>query len=323
MPDYSLVGSAVQLGGVVRSCVDMATGEVLPVAPGVVARADVRSTRRSCPRREGGLSTAHIPTVEEPKPSAVIGWVGGSLLKVQHAGPYSLNQSGGGRRGKVKGFSRGSRRRLQRMMATVEKKNLPVFATLTYPDQFPSDLETWNVHLERLRARLTRKGWGCIWRREFQTRKSGVNVGRVAPHYHLLIWGATCKEIRSYLPGAWWEVCGRLCDAHLLAGTRVEVIRTWGGVAGYVSKYMAKEEQLPQLEDAQTIGRFWGVINRDVIPWAEAITLTCDEKTVNTFFRYLRRFAGLRGRSSWPSLSVYTNDPWKWLELANLHESQT
>lgn len=303
----SILGAAFQLGARV---VDLDTGELLS------------QPREGCDElASGGLSTAHIPTVEKPpKPAAVIGWVGASLVKVQHAGPYSLDQVGGGKRGKVKGFSRGSRRRLQRMMATIQKAGLPIFATLTYPDEFPDELETWNKHLERLRARLTRRGWGCIWRREFKARQSGSNVGRIAPHYHLLIWGATQKEVRAYLPGAWWECCGRICEAHLLAGTRVEQIRTWGGVTSYVSKYMAKEEDLPALSDIASIGRFWGVINRELIPWAEAITITCDHKTVNTFFRYLRRFAHLRGRSSWPSLSVYVNDPWKWLELASFHE---
>jgi len=28
----------------------------------------------------------------------------------------------------------------------------------------------------------------AIWKKEFKRRKSGVNVGRVAPHFHILLW---------------------------------------------------------------------------------------------------------------------------------------
>jgi len=304
MTEYSIVGYALQLGAVVRSCVDVATGVVLDWG---VSYNPVTGDDR---RKAAGLSTAHKPTLQ-PR---ITGWIGGTLVKVEREPGLKREQKGGGQRGEIQEFSRTSRRRFQRMMATVQKENLPIFVTLTYPDEFPDDLHTWNLHLERLRSRLRRKGWGVIWRREFKERQSGDNAGKVAPHYHLLVWGASQAAIRAYIPGAWYEVVGSGDPRHLEAGTRVEILRTWRGVCGYVSKYMAKSEELPEMENIASVGRFWGVINRDGIPWAEAIEMTLDYKTVNTFFRYLRRYAHLRARGSWPSLTVFVDDPWRWLE---------
>lgn len=302
MPDCSMVSAAEQLGGVLRSVVDLATGEVLPGCA-LSGREEASSAR------VGGLSTSHIPTVEgdenTSQAATIQGWVGGSLVKVKHAGPYTLGvQAGGGKRKKISGFSRGSRRRLQRKIATIQRACLPVFVTLTYPDQFPDDVDEWNIHLERLRSRLARKGWGAVWRKEFKRRKSGVNAGKVAPHYHLLIWGASLAEIRAYMGRAWWECCGRISEDHLKSGVRVEMPRSWDGVAGYTSKYLAKaddEDVKEFLKDHARIGRMWGVLNAEVIPWAEVIEMTIETKTVNTFFRYLRRYAHIRARSSWPS----------------------
>lgn len=325
-PDCSIVDYALQLGAVIKCTVDTTTGEVLgPLGAG--GGPAPLSGGNAGPLGPGpravGLSTAHIPTIgiergegpaKDAKQAAIIGYVGGSLLKVQKAGPYNITQNGGGKRGKVKGFSKGSRRRFQKMMGMIEKEKRPIFVTLTYPDLFPDDLETWNKHLERLRSRLKRKGWGCLWRREFKIRQSGeVNAGRVAPHYHLLIWGASRGELIDYLPSAWYKLVGSGDERHLRAGTKIEVLKTWRGVCSYVSKYMAKEETLP---GGFTIGRMWGVINRDAIPWAAMIEMTLENKVVNTFFRYMRRFAHLKIRSSLPSLTVFVDDPWRWMEAA-------
>lgn len=199
------------------------------------------------------------------------------------------------------------------MMGRVDRSKIPVFVTLTYPDNFPSDPKIWARDLERLRHRLARKGWGAIWRRELKVRLSGVNVGKTAPHYHLLLWGVSVQEARAWFSQAWYECAGRISPDHLQAGTRVEVLRSWGGVKGYVSKYMAKLEELPDMEQYSSLGRFWGVINRGAVPWAECEEHTIDDLQVNQFFRLMRRYAHLRARSSWPSMTILCNDPSQWL----------
>jgi hypothetical protein len=65
-----------------------------------------------------------------------------------------------------------------------------VFVTLTYPDDFPVTPERWRRDLAALWRRIRRQ-WpetAAIWKKEFKRRKSGVNVGKVAPHYHMLLW---------------------------------------------------------------------------------------------------------------------------------------
>ncbi|MGA3145275.1 MAG: hypothetical protein ABSF10_19925 [Verrucomicrobiota bacterium] len=67
---------------------------------------------------------------------------------------------------------------------------LPVFVTLTYPDDFPVTPERWRRDLAALWRRIKRQ-WpeaAAIWKKEFKRRKSGVNAGKVAPHYHKLLW---------------------------------------------------------------------------------------------------------------------------------------
>src|SRR5208283_693190 len=60
----------------------------------------------------------------------------------------------------------------------------------TYPDDFPVTPECWRRDLAALWRRIKRQ-WpeaAAIWRKEFKRRKSGINKGKVAPHYHMLLW---------------------------------------------------------------------------------------------------------------------------------------
>lgn len=94
------------------------------------------------------------------------------------------------KRGKIKGFSRGSRGRLLKTVGRLRQEALPVFVTLTYPDDFPVTPERWRRDLAALWRRIRRQ-WpeaAAIWKKEFKRRKSGVNAGKVAPHYHMLLW---------------------------------------------------------------------------------------------------------------------------------------
>jgi hypothetical protein len=270
------------------------------------------------------LSSTHIRTFSPSEPCEVVGYVGGSLFTVKK--PLKGGQPpGGGKRSAIKEFSRASRRRFQLMVAKIEKAALPVFLTLTYPDIFPEDHAEWYRDFQRLRARMKRKGWCGIWRREIKLRQSGVNVGKAAPHYHILVWGASVDEIMAYIPKAWHKIAGGGDPNHLkfmlgeLPGSKpcAEQVRTWSGVVSYVGKYMAKIEDVSEL--GVLPGRFWGVINSARIPWAAAISLSVPYSVAYTFFRYIRRLLRMRGRSSWSSSSAYVNDPWRWLEAVNQH----
>ncbi len=219
--------------------------------------------------------------------------LGGSLVQVKTGlGGSSL---GGGVRGDVVSFSSASRLRLMRLIASFERDERPVFVTMTYPDIFPDSKEKWKRDIDVFGKRLARKypEAGFIWRIEFKERQSGVSMGRVAPHFHLLVYGAGYRDLLGWVADAWWEVVGSGDSDHLEAGTRVEHIRSWGGIMRYVGKYIAKEDEYP--EDWQ--GRAWGIIGRENLPWAVEVVISLTEDESIKLVRLGRKMIGAKGRS--------------------------
>jgi hypothetical protein len=102
-----------------------------------------------------------------------------------------------GKRGVCKGFSSGSRRRmLDRLNQVSCGADMPDFVTLTLPDDCFEDnvgkfAKTAKLHLDVLLKRLHRAcSSACgFWRIEWKARKSGLHVGKLFPHFHLLVWG--------------------------------------------------------------------------------------------------------------------------------------
>jgi hypothetical protein len=138
--------------------------------------------------RRAASSIAHSRPHKEPwsfiaSPDGALCELKAPSLKIQLARPPA-------KRGKIKGFSRGSRGRLLKTVGRLKQDKLPVFVTLTYPDDFPVTPERWRRDLAALWRRMRRQ-WpeaAAIWKKEFKRRKSGVNAGKVAPHYHMLLW---------------------------------------------------------------------------------------------------------------------------------------
>jgi hypothetical protein len=190
----------------------------------------------------------------------------GNLVAIK--GSFSaLGKVGGGRRGLVNTFTPASRRRMLRKVARIAPQRV-VFITLTYPKRYP-DPRRAKDHLraffERIRRRFpTASG---IWRLELQERG--------APHFHLLM----CEL--PFIPFAelrrWWtEIIREFVDGHL-PRVRIEQIRSRQGAFYYVSKYCAKlageGEALLSLSSTHicTPGRWWGVFNRNHLPYAERL----------------------------------------------------
>ena len=147
-----------------------------------------------------GLSSVHIP----PRP--VFPWEmtifdGGGLIQVRSPAG-SARPGPGGIRGEVNGFSEASRRRLLRRLQMTKKDVLPVFATLTYPDDFPKDPKVWKADLEAFGKRLARvhPEAAFFWKLELKRRLTGTKAGEVAPHFHLLMWN---------VPWTWTDPKGR------------------------------------------------------------------------------------------------------------------
>lgn len=192
------------------------------------------------------------------------------------------------KRGVIKSFSKGSRRRILRLVASLKRSIPPVFVTLTYPDKFPENPREWKKHLDSFFKRLLRRYPRAVvvWKLERKKRKTGVNKGEIAPHGHLLVYGAAFLSLLKWVSKAWYEVVGSGDLKHFNAGTSVEAVRSVRGVLYYTSKYICKQEN----DVLEGIGRTWGVVGREELPGiqGEFQVVELDYKTALTILRYMR-----------------------------------
>lgn len=271
-------------------------------------------SRTACPpgREEAGqperlpaavpLSKAHIrPHVEFRS--------GASILKA-HRGGQKEDQVGGGVRGEITGFSDDSRRRLMYLIGGIMRDaSLPLFITLTYPNSFP-DARSSKRHLKMFQQRFKRAfpAHGSIWKLEPQKRG--------APHYHILTWGLDLNQVQSFVPVAWFKIAGGGDEKHLAwhmgllgHGNKhcVQRVRSWRGVWTYASKYLGKTFEV---EGWQGVGRFWGVVNRENIPFGELHQVEVTRGEAVQTIRYQRRFSKLKKRNN-RSLTIFCDvDQW-------------
>jgi hypothetical protein len=213
-------------------------------------------------------------------------------------------RKGGGKRGKVNGFSKNSRRRLMRVIAKVRKDAcLPNFVTLTYPNKFPTvdrakrDLK---VFLQRLVYSFP--GCGYIWKLEPQERG--------AAHFHMMVWGIKENILFQWVVNNWFEIAGdgdplhKLFHAGALKGSQpcVQAVRSWKGVWSYASKYLGKTfEQVGW----KWSGRFWGVGNKNNIPFGELKEIEVSWRWVVRCMRYQRRFMHMHSGYAHNSLTTF------------------
>jgi hypothetical protein len=233
--------------------------------------------------------------------------IGGSVSSVSFKPSKPRNRTGstraGGTRGKIKKFSRVSRRNLLTKLASINRtafrafKGRLLFASLTYPTDYPEDPALCKRNLEAFRKRLEREfgKFAGFWRMGIQHRG--------AFHFHVLLFmpsstgstGSTfigsLREIRQFIATSWYKICGEVSEGHLLAGTNVEEIRAWKRATSCVEKYMAKEEVFP--EGIET-GRIWAVWNEKLLPiqWEIVKVSLKDAFRIRRVYRKLVRRKG-------------------------------
>lgn len=186
---------------------------------------------------------------------------GGRLVSLRMPGSRD-DRLPGGKRGKVTTFSAASRLRMFKLIHTVRRSSaLPVFITLTFPDFFPT-WEDAKRKMDTLFKRWKRRwpGVSALWRLEAKARKSGAMAGHVAPHFHMLVWGADFDGEKARLD--WFEICGNSEYAHWRHGYDDSgvMLRSWEEAAAYCAAYCAKKG------NASAPGRQWGVHNRGSLP---------------------------------------------------------
>jgi hypothetical protein len=241
-----------------------------------------------------GLSMYHIsPKIrgKYPEPKVTL-WRGAGLIAAQ-LGEFQTKQNSPREwvRGEISSFSKQSRRRILRLIATIKHTKISTFATLTYPDNFEEDPRKVKKHLDNFFKRLVREfpEIVVIWRLEAKQRKTGLNAGKVAPHFHLLIWNVDYKKLLAWIPKNWYQVVGSNDEKHLRAGTSVEPVRSSNGVMYYTAKYICKADNLKLFG----WGRYWGIVNRESLSTiqGERVNIVIDDKTAKTILRYMRHKA--------------------------------
>ncbi len=252
------------------------------------------------------------PTISHQGVAYVSSSVGGSVstLSFEDTTPRNYRVSpptrrGGGIRARVSGFSKASRRNLLRRLAAVDRTAFVasggrvVFATLTYPSEWPEDPKACKEQLKAFRKRLQRRygPFAAFWRLGVQ--------GRGAWHFHLLLFVppsfGPVDELRGFVARAWYEVCGSDSEGHLRAGTHVQELRSWKKATGYAARYLAKREGFPE---GVNTGRVWGTWNGDLLPvrWETAEVSIPDAHRVK---RAYRKLAGRKGAGPPRQMTVF------------------
>lgn len=190
---------------------------------------------------------------------------GGKLVELKSVLGHKPKELKEIKRNIIDGYSRQSRNRLLKYLLSIDyhKMELPLFYTLTYPNEYSDDPEQWKRDLNTFIKRLERlyPDLCGIWRLEPQIRE--------APHFSGFLWG--CDELstmegKKLFSKMWFEVVGSGDEKHLRAGTGIEKPDDVNGLIFYLSKYLSKSEKggVPQ-EFKYPVGRYWGVFHRDRI----------------------------------------------------------
>lgn len=213
-----------------------------------------------------------------------------------------------------------------RKVASVRRDAKAVFLSLNYsddvippsPHQAKADLRAFVKRLERICS----QPFGGVWVIEYRERQSGQFVGQAVPHFHILLYGL------QFLP---WQVIASAWvkgfaypseearEAHRLHCSAIKAVWSAKGAARYlgkVAKYLSKGEHV----GPERIGRRWGVIGRDVIPWAELVSVTIPWPEFHDVRRYLLRAARLSGRrvtARYAGIGVFVGSPEAYLRLGS------
>lgn len=168
--------------------------------------------------------------------------------------PSSPPRARASRRGKVRGMSSRSARRLRRLLSFVKYTRDMSFLTLTYRDAVDIAKVKRDIHV--LTIRLRRKFLRCwgIWKIELQQR--GVW------HIHVLLVNVPFWHWRDIVK-VWSEVSGQ--DAQ--RATNIKHVKSLRQLRAYLAKYIAKSTFNVDAETGELLentGRVWGVFNRAV-----------------------------------------------------------
>lgn len=214
-------------------------------------------------------------------------------------------------------FSRKSRLRLLKLVSRLEKTASGLFLTFTYRANMQDHTEA-KKHLDLLLRWLKYNypGGAFLWRMEYQKRG--------AIHFHVIAFNVNRVDLKQ-LTSYWQDLTGD--DSY----PDVETMHNRRKALYYVSKYVAKPEENsagfinePYSEKTVFFGRFWGCVNRKLLPFAARsfLYLRGDAKIFHDMRRYARKHYPRLSRRL-QGFALLVSDADQWLDLLWYIEQST
>jgi hypothetical protein len=226
----------------------------------------------------------------------------GSLLRMRITGRQNNGAKGGGRRGIIRVFSRGSRLRLMRFMARLKTRKIRAsFITLTFTEIVSNARAKTVFKRFAMRLRRAYPMASAVWRMEFQERG--------AIHFHLLCFKLPFWAQRELQKT--WEACTE--ESTSIA--HIKLVHGARSIMSYIAKYIAKvdDRDPTSLEDDtyqhgeggdRRSGRFWGYHNKELLPLGEVVAgVLTDRQTIKSLSSFA--WSLLKSDNPYNSLSFH------------------
>lgn len=189
-------------------------------------------------------------------------------------------------------FSRKARGRMLRKIASINwaAAGQGMLITVTYPDECSDHtMEERRTHrflLDRFVSDRVGRKLACIWRVEWMPRQSGMYIGQLRPHMHLLYlgqWSIALRGIRE----RWMEIIRTKTYTQI----DVSYITVGDMCSMYVAKYCSKEASSSFLDNVPYLnrtGRHTGQLRGKLIPMHPRFTY---ERISQAILKMLKREA--------------------------------
>lgn len=198
------------------------------------------------------------------------------------------------KRGQVVGFSDEARWRMIQRVATLDwtRARPALFITLTYPDWPRAKIER-AVTAQRDKfflysERQLGKPFSALWRIEWKPRLTGMHVGEIMPHMHLMVFNV--RYMPYWVVNATWKGIIGYKD-YVRTETKRMVNDRQAGY--YISKYCAKVEDCSLVNAAYLnnppTGRNWGIHRRDLLPVAAKNDMVLEPGSTMEILRRIAR----------------------------------
>lgn len=246
----------------------------------------------------------------KPSPESIDFYAGG----VKITAPANVDQphKGGGERGKVKGWSEASRRRMREFLLTSKPVDgLTVYGvTLTVPGPPITPQEASHLFDHFTKNYLTRNGCGMVWRIEVQKRGAVHWHGIISAPRALRVADFPAPLRADYALRCYWsealKVLGK-CDHDTewqgrpvtllnhfrgdLPGADVHAfnVQMEGGEGAWLRYLQDHATKSKQEQIATGFGRHWGIVGRKCFESSRPIE-SHEFKSAKSFSRFLRAY---------------------------------